>query len=49
MKKQLFFEKNKVTNSIEEAGNGKKHETAIKLITPEEVKTIHKKDGRSFK
>jgi hypothetical protein len=48
MKKQLSFEIDKITNSIEEAGNGKKHETEIKLITLEEVKTIRKKDGWSF-
>ena len=33
MKKQLSFEIDKITNSIEEAGNGKKHETEIKLIS----------------
>jgi hypothetical protein len=48
MKRHLSFEVDKITNSIEEAANGKKHETEITPITAQEIKTILKKDGCSF-
>ena len=48
MKRQLSFDVDKITNSIEEVGNGKKYETEIIHVMPDEIKTVLIKNGWSF-
>lgn len=38
----------KITNSIEDAISGKSYETEIVLLSQEEVRKVHKKDGWFF-
>ena len=45
---QMEFIIDKITNSIEERTTGKSFSTLLQLVTEEDIKGIHKKDGWSF-
>ena len=48
MIRELSFEIDKLTNSVEEIITRQKHETIIEEISSEDIKSIHKKDGWHF-
>lgn len=48
MRRGLDFEVDKITKSIEEIATGISYPTEVQLITPSELKKIHKKDGWNF-
>ena len=48
MTRGLSFEIDKLTNSVEEAANGQKHETIVEPVNENDIKRIHKKDGWLF-
>jgi hypothetical protein len=45
---KFAFVVDKITNSIEERISGKSFSTILQLVTQDDIKTIHKKDGWSF-
>lgn len=48
MKRGARFVIDKITNSIEKRTNGQSFETSIVLVTADEIKRVHKKDGWYF-
>jgi hypothetical protein len=48
MKKGFHFPIDKLTNSIEDVATGKSFPTDVLLVTKDEIKAVHKKDGWSF-
>ncbi len=48
MPKPAQFIIDKITNTIEESATGKSFETNTIIVTAEEIKTVHKKDGWLF-
>jgi hypothetical protein len=45
---QIAFVVDKITNSVEERISGKSFPTTLQLVTREDIKGVHKKDGWSF-
>jgi len=48
MRKQVGLIIDKITESIEEVSTGKSFETEILLVSVDEIRKVHKKDGWLF-
>lgn len=48
MEEGLDFEVDKIVNSIEEVVTGIRYKTNVVLVTEDEIKRVHKKDGWGF-